>query len=293
MSHHGERRADTRTVDSGGTRGLLLGLVSLVALTFSWPNGTTTQAASAVGMLTALGLATAAIVLAVRALARTQGPDAVAPGAISAIITGTITCVMAVLLLLVLALMWSEFGALCGEVVADEEIAYIDASLPTACAVEARDGAGADIEGEGRIPTGQSTTERRRKDQDAEHIVQLGEPEKSCACAAEDIHAIARDARARADEAQHTPLAGQSIGLEIALAGEPRERSIDRQARRQMPRGGRSDAYVSDVELSEPQTADLTADLDWAIDGLRVAPRAPAADDETNEDESTAVFANG
>ena len=112
MSHHGERRADTRTVDSGGTRGLLLGLVSLVALTFSWPNGTTTQAASAVGMLTALGLATAAIVLAVRALARTQGPDAVAPGAISAIITGTITCVMAVLLLLVLALMWSEFGAL-------------------------------------------------------------------------------------------------------------------------------------------------------------------------------------
>ena len=112
MSDQGERRADPRTVDSGGTRGLLLGLVSLVALTFSWPNGTTTQAASAVGMLTALGLATAAVALAVRALMRTQGRDAVAPGAISAIVTGTITCIMALLLLAVLTLMWQEFGAL-------------------------------------------------------------------------------------------------------------------------------------------------------------------------------------
>ena len=112
MSDHRERRADTRTVDSGGTRGLLLGLVSLVALTFAWPNGTTTQAASAVGMVTALGLGTAAIVLAVRALMRTQASNAVAPGAVSAIVTGTITCIVAMLLLGVLALMWSEFGAL-------------------------------------------------------------------------------------------------------------------------------------------------------------------------------------
>ena len=112
MSDQGERRADTRTVDSGGTRGLLLGLVSLVALSLSWPNGTTTQAASAVGMVAALGLAVAGVVLAVRALMRTQGAHAVAPGAISAIVSGTITSVMAVLLLLVLALMWSEFGAL-------------------------------------------------------------------------------------------------------------------------------------------------------------------------------------
>jgi hypothetical protein len=112
VSDHGERRADTRTVDSGGTRGLLLGLVALVALTFSWPNGTTTQTASAVGMITALGLASAAVVMAVRALMRTQGPDAVAPGAVSAIITGTMTCLMALLLLAVLALMWAEFGAL-------------------------------------------------------------------------------------------------------------------------------------------------------------------------------------
>ncbi len=112
MSDHGERRADNRTVDSGGTRGLLLGLVALVALTFSWPNGTTTQAASAVGMITSLGLATAAVVLAVRALMRTQAADAVAPGAVSAIITGMMTCIMALLLLGVLALMWEEFGAL-------------------------------------------------------------------------------------------------------------------------------------------------------------------------------------
>ena len=81
MSDHGDRRADTRDVDSGGTRGLLLGLVSLVALTFAWPNGTTTQAASAVGMVTALGLGTAAIVLAVRALMRTQGPATRSPPA--------------------------------------------------------------------------------------------------------------------------------------------------------------------------------------------------------------------
>ena len=112
MSSHGERSAERRTVDPGGMRGLLLGLVALVALTFSWPNGTTTQAASAVGMIAALGLATAAVVMAVRALMRTQGPDAVAPGAISAIVTGTMTCIMALLLLLALALMWAEFGAL-------------------------------------------------------------------------------------------------------------------------------------------------------------------------------------
>ena len=112
MSSHGERSAEHRTVDPGGTRGLLLGLVALMALTFSWPNGTTTQAASAVGMIAALGLATAAVVMAVRALMRTQGPGAVAPGAISAIVTGTMTCIMALLLLLALALMWTEFGAL-------------------------------------------------------------------------------------------------------------------------------------------------------------------------------------
>ena len=110
----GDRKPTGPTaVDASATRGLLLALGALILLTWLLPGGTSlSRPWLLVGTVGVALLACTGAGLGVYALARRGETGLSTRGAVPAIITGSLTAVLSLVLLLSLALLWDAFGEL-------------------------------------------------------------------------------------------------------------------------------------------------------------------------------------
>lgn len=131
MSGTGKPRREDKRLDGGGTRAMLLALCAVVLFGAVLPYGSLGPSLTLLALVGGLALGVTAVVLASRALARTRGSETQAPGAVLAIVAGSLGAAFGLVLLVGIAVLGTEMAEL-----ADCQSRAITASAETACTTQ-------------------------------------------------------------------------------------------------------------------------------------------------------------